>query len=242
LNKSFWSYLRYAALGLFLGIVITSKLFPYVDGLLVVWLAWTSVSLIHARFRISKILKTKIALQEKLARELCPNPDRLQLNAAIVSLIEKDGDDLEAARLLVWFAGRFKVSSDSLHVRLTTKNKQNTSFTGHTDEFGDVSVNDGGQEQRQTKVLKGELHEVLVGHYRVWRTKETVHFTHFWKSRLTSLGSDFANPPVYMVEFDYVLNPLAFCRMDFTQTEKIVRGTTTIFCEGSPKVLHIYEE
>lgn len=107
--------------------------------------------------------------------------DRITLNGYIERLIDSDGHDAEARAAVLAFALEMKESSPVQMNALIEK--PGSSFTGQTPEHGNVKVDD---DKKETKEYSAGSVLERVGYYKIWRQKEWVHISHFWKAEVTT--------------------------------------------------------
>ena len=107
--------------------------------------------------------------------------DRIQLNAAIDALVESKGFSQEARQMIYEFG--LSLPSMSRVAGSVQMEKPGDSFTGHTQEHGDVQFQN---DQNEVKKLDFGGEPARIGSYKVWRESEKGgHFSiaigHFWK-------------------------------------------------------------
>ncbi len=108
--------------------------------------------------------------------------DRIQLNAAIDALVESKGFSQEARQMIYEFG--LSLPSMSRVAGSVQMEKPGDSFTGHTQEHGDVQFQN---DQNEVKKLDFGGEPARIGSYKVWRESEKGgHFSiaigHFWNS------------------------------------------------------------
>ena len=124
--------------------------------------------------------------------------DRIALNGYIEKLIETKGHDEESREAVVEFARGMKGSSPFQFRGVMQK--PGGSFTGQTPEHGSVQVDDDKPETREFS--RGVVQE-RAGHYKVWRQKEWIHISHFWKAEIaTQSESEMAQQWVLALDKD----------------------------------------
>lgn len=106
-----------------------------------------------------------------------PVMDRIELNGHIERLIDSNGHDGEARQAVLDFALGIRGSS-SLQVRGLIQ-KPGSTITGQTPEHGEVKVED---ERAETKEFTAGAILERVGFYKIWRQKDWIHISHFWKA------------------------------------------------------------
>jgi len=109
--------------------------------------------------------------------------DRFELNGFIERLIDSNGHDAEARNAVLEFALGIQGSSP-IQLRGIVQ-KPGGSFTGQTPEHGAVKVDDGKPETKEFS--HGSVLE-RVGYYKVWRQKDWVHISHFWKAEAETMS------------------------------------------------------
>lgn len=107
--------------------------------------------------------------------------DRIELNGCIEKLIDSKGHDAEARRAIVEFALGMKGSSPFQMQGIIQR--PGGSISGQTPQHGQVQVED---ERPETKEFSAGSVQERVGYYKVWRQKEWIHISHFWKANETT--------------------------------------------------------
>lgn len=102
--------------------------------------------------------------------------DRIELNGYIERLIDSNGCDAEARQAVLEFASRIKGSA-SFQLRGILQ-KPGGSITGQTPQHGEVKIEDSPET---TEFSHGSVLE-RVGYYKLWRHKNWIHISHFWKA------------------------------------------------------------
>jgi hypothetical protein len=73
--------------------------------------------------------------------------------------------------------------------------------SGHTPEFGDVTIKDESREEQIEKSFG--VYKDRVGYYRLWKDSDgTLRFHHFWKSGITTQSVFKAGPEEYYLGYD----------------------------------------
>jgi hypothetical protein len=109
--------------------------------------------------------------------------DRIELNGYIERLIDSNGQDAEARKAVVDFALGMQGSSP-IQLRGILQ-KPGGSFTGQTPEHGNIKVDDDKTETKEFS--HGSVLE-RVGYYKIWRQKDWIHISHFWKSEAETMS------------------------------------------------------
>jgi hypothetical protein len=130
--------------------------------------------------------------------------DRISLNGFIERLIDSSGSDQEAREAIVEFANSMKGSSHLQFRGLIQK--PGGTFTGQTPEHGSVQVDDDKPETKEFS--RGTVQE-RVGYYKVWKQKDWVHISHFWKSDVET-ASDAEMSQQWVLALDRTGNPQWF--------------------------------
>lgn len=142
-----------------------------------------------------------------------------ELNGFLTILTERW--DESAAQAIVETFHTLTLMDNKSVVRRETK--EGAPMTGHTDQFGDVTIND--KEVKET--IRGENQENVarIGYYKVKQTKFTgqvfvIIWHHFWASDPTTISSHKAPAPYFGVEYSKeTLRPIALIRWDYVQKE-----------------------
>jgi hypothetical protein len=119
------------------------------------------------------------------------------LNSGIERLISSSGSDEDAAAIVIACTKDLPISG-KYELNMTRFSRGNT-FSGHTDEMGDVPIHTGN-ETRTKNILGGEAERI--GNYRVKKLKEgNVCISHFWGYEETTRMPD-EMPEKYLVLYD----------------------------------------
>jgi hypothetical protein len=107
--------------------------------------------------------------------------DRIQLNAAIDQLIDSKGASEDSRQLIYQFG--LSLPPMSRVAGSLQMEKPGDSFTGHTQEHGDVQIQ---SDQDEVKKLEFGGEPARIGSYKVWREKSRggkfgIAIGHFWK-------------------------------------------------------------
>ena len=103
--------------------------------------------------------------------------DRIELNGHIERLIESNGHDAEARAAIVEFALGMKASASFQFRGLYQK--PGGTVSGQTPQHGSVEIKDDHPETKE--FTTGSVQE-RVGYYKIWRQKNWIHISHFWKA------------------------------------------------------------
>lgn len=132
--------------------------------------------------------------------------DKTAINAAMQALIE-DPSDKDAAAVIIEF-GDTLPNTESVSYESVSSKRNKGSFTGHTREQGNVSLENG--QQKETKEFQIGMEFERVGFFKIYRRWNRIIFHNFWKSDLIAKATD-KMPPVYSVQY----NPETMEYLDF---------------------------
>lgn len=109
--------------------------------------------------------------------------DRIELNTFIERLIDSNGGDAEARAAVLEFALAMKGSSN-LQIRGVVQTP-GSGFSGQTPQHGQVKVDD---DRPETKEFSSGSVQERIGYYKIWRQKDWIHISHFWKSDVDTMS------------------------------------------------------
>lgn len=109
--------------------------------------------------------------------------DKFELNTLIERLIDSNGHDAEARAAVLDFALKMKGSSN-LQIRGIVQ-KPGSGFSGQTPQHGQVSVDD---DRPETKEFSSGAVQERIGYYKIWRQKDWIHISHFWKAETETMS------------------------------------------------------
>lgn len=105
--------------------------------------------------------------------------DRIELNGHIERLIDSNGHDAGARDAILSFALGMKGSSPFQFRGIYQK--PGGKVSGQTPQHGQVEVED---ERPETKEFSSGAVLERVGYYKIWRQKDWIQISHFWKAEL----------------------------------------------------------
>jgi len=179
-------------------------------------------------------IERRSLIKQKQVAASTPKPDRFTVSAALNSLVEKDGDDYEAALLVIRFAADLPLSSSKIKTSISYEENK-SQFTGFTPDFGNVTIQNQGSQEEE-KVVMGTRVEESIGQYRLCRKLWMLQFKHYTTFRTSGMRSDSSTPHLYYLQFFDDLRPISFTRLDFITT-RYWRGVAH---KSTPTVLHTY--
>ena len=109
---------------------------------------------------------------------------RIELNGMIERLIDSNGHDAEARDTIVEFAMQMKGSSAFQFKGLYQK--PGGTISGQT-EHGQMEIKD---DKPETKEFSSGSVQERVGYFKLWRQKEWIHISHFWKSEIETASEN----------------------------------------------------
>jgi hypothetical protein len=134
--------------------------------------------------RIDKLRDKKRAMRQfEHAKPKLASISKIELNSAIVKLIESKGEDQEASKLVSLLAATVPISE--FNREQVNKGKKHL-YSGFTKEAGDVSLSDSTPDQFKTSV-----HYERVGQFKLWRFNTWLIHIDFYQDASALLRSDY---------------------------------------------------
>jgi hypothetical protein len=174
----------------------------------------TIKQILHERKRAEQLI---VAVPQK--------PNKLAVNAAIEKLILTEGKDQDAAKILVQYAHHLPQRAPRSLGFYKKKGGDQESFTGMTQEFGNVTTKTGNEKVSEKDF--GVIYD-RVGQYKLYKYSmpnvqidrkiknashlvKAVLFKHFWMADITTQNSCDEDPEEYALLYHHAtLCPLAF--------------------------------
>lgn len=128
------------------------------------------------------------------------DPNILEVNSAIETLIAGAADKLESAMSVVIAYGQtLPITTEwTLSSNIQRNKKSDRSVSGLT-EHGQVTIKDS----KETNLEWSNVQKARVGHYKIWRPgKGHLEFHHFWKSNMSTSTSIMEEPDRYHLVYD----------------------------------------
>lgn len=134
--------------------------------------------------------------------------ERLNVNAAITTIIEEENMDLDSFKTIVDFGHRLPENSQ-VQLDGFSRSSGGENFSGHTSAGFDMNLSDHKESQRSFSL--GVTKE-CVGNFKIWKNPSgTVIFQHFWGSEIGSMVDDEDEPITYFINYDLkTLKPESF--------------------------------
>lgn len=128
--------------------------------------------------------------------------ERMLINAAIERIVSRSDDMHEAARIIVQFGSRLKNASRMRLSASVRAESTDDNISGYSPGVGEINAKDE-KSKEETHHLELGCNKERVGHYRMWRERDTrICLQHFWKSELSTMSMDDEEPDEYVLGYD----------------------------------------
>lgn len=153
-------------------------------------------------------------------------PDRFAINSALLKLIETDGKDAEAAKVVMIYACSLPVVRDGVVAENFHNPKSNRdSINAFTNEMGNVNYQTDQPDQIKTSC---NIQKDRIGAFRAWRPGVGVlMFEDFQKSELTTRANPLDVPEKHLLHFDEYMMLSFFGRIEIDDIKVKRMGAKT---------------
>src|SRR5580658_2969505 len=101
----------------------------------------------------------------------------LEVNSAIEQVIASNGNDQEAAAVIIQYAKTLPDTRVLQETRTGWRKKKGGNLSGFTNEMGNVTLKEDEKSDKEKEWFDGQ--KARVGHYRMWRAFNVIFFHHY---------------------------------------------------------------
>lgn len=154
--------------------------------------------------------------------------ERMLVNAAIEKVIAVADDDGSSARIVIEYGSKLKQAGLLQVERTKISGPSGGGISGVSPGYGKVDFNQGDTDNSESVESNFGIEKDRVGYYRLWKEKDgLLKFHHFWKSDLSTEGSDGEKPNEYWLGYcPITLDPKFFGVVQTRWVFSIALGAT----------------